>query len=198
MKKISVDEYILNSGQWQVTLNMLRELLLALELEETVKWGSPVYCIEGKNVLGIGSFKSYTGLWFYQGIFLKDEKKVLISANEDETRGLRQWRFHSADQIEEELDSIIKYVKEAIKNSRAGKEIKPERNKPFTIPEDLQEALDNDAHLKQCYEALSHSKRRDYAHYIGRAKRHETRLKRIDKSIPLIKDGKGFMDQYIN
>ena len=133
MKKISVDEYILNSGQWQIPLNMLRELLLALEMKETVKWGVPVYCIQGKNVVGIGSFKAYTGLWFYQGVFLKDKKKVLISANEDETRALRQMRFQSADEIENELNLIIDYVKEAIENAKQGKEIRPQYNKPFTI-----------------------------------------------------------------
>lgn len=196
MQKITVDEYILKSGQWQQTLNMLRELLLSLGLEETVKWGGPVYCINGKNVVGIGSFKAYTGLWFHQGVFLKDRYSKLVSANEDTTRALRQWRFQSADEIEKELDHIIDYVKEAIENAKQGREIKPLKNKPFTIPSELKIAFTHDPGLKKSYNLLSHSKRRDIALYIDEAKRPETRQKRLEKSIPYIREGRGLMDQY--
>lgn len=196
MNKITVDEYILKSGTWQPSLNMLRELMLALDLEETVKWGTPVYCIGGKNVVGIASFKAYTGLWFYQGVFLEDRQGKLISASEGETKALRQWRFGSADEIEAELDLIIAYVKEAIENAKAGKEIKPQRNKPFDLPAELKVAFKADPELKKLFQLLSYSKRRDFARYIDQAKRPETRQKRIEKSIPLIREGKGLMDQY--
>lgn len=196
MGKITVEEFILKSGQWQIPLNMLRELLLGLGMEETVKWGTPVYCVEGKNVVGIGSFKAYTGLWFYQGVFLEDRQKKLVNASEGETRALRQWRFESADQIEEELDTIIAYVKEAIENSKAGREVKPIKNKPFNMPAELTEALQKDHELKKRYDLLSYSKRRDFARYIDQAKRAETRLKRLEKSIPMIMEGIGLMDKY--
>lgn len=196
MNKVTVDEYILNSGVWQPSLNMLRELMLALNLEETVKWGTPVYCINGKNVVGMASFKAYTGLWFYQGVFLEDRQKKLVNASEGETRGQRQWRFESADEIEADLDLVIEYVREAIENAKAGKEIKPQRNKPFDLPVELTEAFDADPVLKKLFRLLSYSKRRDFARYIGQAKRPETRKKRLEKSIPLIREGKGLMDQY--
>jgi len=196
MNKITVDEYIMKSGEWQQMLNMLRELMLALKMEETVKWGTPVYCVGGKNVVGIGSFKSYTGLWFYQGVFLEDRQNKLINASEEETRALRQWRFSSADEIEADLDLVISYVKEAIENAKSGKEIKPVRNKPFNLPGELIHAFKKDIDLKKSFNLLSHSKRRDYARYIDQAKRKETREKRLQKSIPLIREGKGLMDQY--
>lgn len=197
MNKITVDEYILNSGQWQQALNMLREIMLALDMEETVKWGGPVYCVDGKNVLGFASFKAYTGMWFYQGVFLKDNHSKLISANENETRAMRQWRFSSADDIEKELDLIIEYVKEAIDNSKRGKEIKAIINKPFEIPVELSSAFKDDSELKKQFEMLSHSKRRDYSRYIAQAKQEQTRLKRLEKCIPLIREGKGLMDRYM-
>ena len=53
-----------------------------LNLEENVKWGTPVYSLNGKNVVGITAFKSYVGLWFFQGIFLKDPFKYLVNAQE--------------------------------------------------------------------------------------------------------------------
>lgn len=196
MNKVTVDEYILNSGVWQPSLNMLRELMLALDMEETVKWGTPVYCVNGKNVVGMASFKAYTGIWFYQGVFLEDTQKKLVNASDGETRGLRQWRFESADEIETDLDLVIAYVREAIENAKAGKEIKPQRNKPFDLPSELKEALRTDTELKKQYNLLSYSKRRDFARYIDQAKRPETRKKRLEKSILLIREGKGLMDQY--
>lgn len=196
MNQVTVDEYILNSGSWQASLNMLRELMLALDMEETVKWGTPVYCINGKNVLGMACFKAYTGLWFYQGVFLQDKHKRLVSASEDASRGMRQWRFQSADEIEADLDLIIAYVREAIENSRAGKEIKPQRNKPFDLPAELKDAFKTDPGLKKQYSLLSYSKRRDFARYIDQAKRPETRQRRLEKSVLLIREGRGLMDQY--
>ncbi|MEX2369751.1 MAG: YdeI/OmpD-associated family protein [Bacteroidales bacterium] len=197
MNKITVDEFILNSGKWEESLIMLRELLQSSGMEETVKWGQPVYSLNGKNVAGLCAFKSYSGIWFYQGVFLKDREMKLYKS-EDSTRALRQWRFENASEVRDNLELIAGYIEEAMENARQGKEIKPVKKKPFTVPAELQEALDNDENLKQCFNMLSHSKRRDYALYIEQAKRSETREKRLQKSIPMIREGKGFMDQYKN
>ena len=196
MNKVTVEAYILKSGIWQSALNMLRELMLSLEMEETVNWGIPVYCINKKNVVGIASFKSYTGLWFYHGAFLEDQHNKLVSSSGGSTRGLRQWRFNSADEIESELEIIITYVQEAIDNSRSGKEIKPRRKEPFVLPSELKEVFQSDRELERLFMLLSYSKQRDFAKYIDEAKRPETRKKRLKKSLPLIKEGKGLMDQY--
>ena len=83
----SVDAYIERNPQWAAALKKLRKILNATELEETVKWGGPCYTYEGKNVVGLGSFKSYVGLWFHQGALLKDEAKVLINAQEGKRGG---------------------------------------------------------------------------------------------------------------
>ena len=78
----TVDDYIEAAEHWQDELIRLRKILKSTNLHETVKWGAPCYTFEGKNVVGIGAFKSYVGLWFYQGALLADKKKVLISAQE--------------------------------------------------------------------------------------------------------------------
>ena len=76
----TVDEYLDRADEHRGALEKLRRILVASELEETVKWGGPCYTWNGKNVVGIGAFKSYFGLWFHQGALLKDDKKVLIAA----------------------------------------------------------------------------------------------------------------------
>ena len=55
----TVDEYIGLAEAWQDELVRLRKILNSTDLEETVKWGAPCYTFEGKNVVGIGAFKSY-------------------------------------------------------------------------------------------------------------------------------------------
>src|SRR5690606_5232543 len=138
MKSIkTAEEYILNASHGKEILIILREIIRLTELVETIKWGSPVYTINEKNVVGIGSFKSYAGLWFFQGALLKDEEKVLINAQTDVTKALRQWRFSTVDEIDDKL--ILKYLHEAIQNQKQGKEHKPDRNKPVIIPDELVE-----------------------------------------------------------
>ncbi|MGB0896655.1 MAG: DUF1801 domain-containing protein, partial [Flavobacteriaceae bacterium] len=66
MGKISsVEEYIENHPNWSELLNALRSVLLKTELEESVKWSSPVYSYKGKNVIGLGGFKNHASLWFF-------------------------------------------------------------------------------------------------------------------------------------
>lgn len=104
------------NNNWTAELNLLKEIIAQTELVETFKWGGPVYVLNGKNVLGIAGFKSYFGIWFYNGVFLKDENNVLINAQEGVTKSLRQWRFHDIAEINTE--SILLYIKEAIANEK--------------------------------------------------------------------------------
>lgn len=193
MKK--VDEFIRKKAKWKNELEFLRTILVQSELSEDLKWGAPVYTLEGKNVLGLGAFKSYVGLWFFQGVFLKDEKGLLVNAQEGKTKALRQMRFASLEEIDEKV--VKAYIEEAIQNQKAGKEFKPEK-KVLVIPEELQTAFDADKSLKVCFEKLSPGKQKDYANYIAEAKQEKTKQKRLDKIIPLIKDGIGLHDKYKN
>ena len=140
-------------------------------------------------------FKYHIAIWFYQGVFLGDKRKFLFAAG-DETRALRQWRFSSNEEIVRELDTIVEYVQEAIENHKMGKKISPVKNRPFTIPAELKNALDDDPYLKECYHSLSHSKQRDYANYIANAKQYTTRIRRIQKCVPMIKNMVGLSDRY--
>lgn len=193
----TVDEYILNTGEWMESMNLLRDIFLSAGLDETVKWGGPVYTCNGKNIAGMAAFKSYAGIWFYQGALLKDEKKKLVNAQEGVTKALRQWRFASASEIAEESETIIRYVKEAIENQEQGKQFKPSKDKLLIIPDELQDVFGRDSDLKQRFEALSLSKRRDYAEYINTAKQPETRQKRLERIIPMILQGIGLNDKYL-
>ena len=191
----TVDSYIDGHIEWRDCLTALRNILLETELEETVKWGAPCYVYQKKLVVGIGAFKSYLGLWFHQGALLKDKHKKLINAQEGKTKALRQWRFYDISEIDSEV--IKAYVQESIANVKKGNEIKPER-KPLVIPPELQEALNEQAEVAQKFEAFSLSKKREYADHIAEAKRADTKIKRLEKIIPMIASGVGLHDKYKN
>jgi uncharacterized protein YdeI (YjbR/CyaY-like superfamily) len=181
------------SGLWAEELELLYSIVRSTELEETIKWGGPCFTINGKNVLGIGGFKSYVGIWFHQGVFLKDPQKVLVNASEEKTKALRQWRFQSINEIKPKL--VKAYVLEAIENAKAGKELKPEKKKTGDLPEELKSALKKEKKLQSNFSQLTPFKQREYIDYILDAKQEKTRIARVEKSIPLILEGKGLNDK---
>lgn len=192
----SVDEYILSKTDWQEELILLRKTLKALPLEETIKWGSPVYTFDGKNIVGLAAFKEYACLWFFQGVLLKDTQKKLMNAQEGKTKALRQWRFAAYDQIHNDLKQIKAYVTEAIANEKKGNKISPDRNKPIVIPVQLKQTFKSDTAFKDLFKKLSKSDQREYTDYIHEAKKIETKEKRVEKIVPMIMGGKGLYDKY--
>lgn len=197
MAKInSVEEYIEANSNFSEALILLREIINSTELEETFKWSAPVYTLNGKNVLGLGAFKNHFGIWFFNGVFLKDEKKLLSTAQE-KTKALRQMRFESISEIDKQ--SVLTYVKEAIGNQKLGKELKPEKKeKTVIVPNELNEAFKKNTLLKDAFQNLTPFKRREYAEYIDTAKRAETKQARLEKIIPMIFKGNGLNDKYKN
>ena len=53
------------TNQWAEELDTLHAIIRKTPLVETTKWGGPVYTYNGKNIVGIGGFKSYFGIWFF-------------------------------------------------------------------------------------------------------------------------------------
>ncbi|TXI71773.1 MAG: hypothetical protein E6Q45_00260 [Flavobacterium sp.] len=181
------------TNQWENELEQLHAIIRKTPLIETTKWGGPVYTYKNKNVVGIGGFKSYFGIWFYNGVFLKDEKKLLINANEENTKSLRQMRFNSANEINEKL--ILAYIKEAIVIEEKGLAI-PKEKKETIIPEILQKEFDKNRELLAKFNTFSPYKQREFIEHITSAKQEKTQMTRLDKVIPMILEGRGLNDKY--
>ncbi len=190
----SVDDYLANAAHWQDELVQLREILKATGLEEEVKWGGPCYTYNGKNVVGIGGFKSYFGLWFHQGALLKDDAGKLMNAQEGKTKALRQWRMLAASDIKPAI--IKRYVQEAVALIDGGKEIKADRDKPVEVPDELRRALRRTKGASAAFRGLRKGLQREYAEHVASAKRDDTKQRRIDKVLPMILAGKGLNDRY--
>lgn len=197
MQKIeSVDQYIQAHPKWTEILLKLRELLNSTVLMETIKWGGPVYTLDGKNLLGIGAFKNHSALWFFQGALLQDNTRLLINAQEGKTKALRQIRFEAGSEIDKK--ELLKYIEETISLHKLGKEIKPDLKKEILIPSELSDFFKSNSELKNAFSNLTLGKQREYAEYITEAKRNETKQKRIEKIIPMIKGSIGLNDKYKN
>ena len=190
----SPQDFIQAFPDWEGALEILRSLILTTELEETMKWGAPVYTIDNKNIVGLGAFKSYFGLWFFQGAFLKDHNKVLINAQEGKTKAQRQWRFSNIEEIDEKL--VLEYIEEAIQNQKEGKELKPVKNKALALPKEMVEYFSKNRHVKNAFDEFTPGRKKEFAEYIHEAKREETKLKRLEKIALLILAGRGLNDKY--
>ncbi|MEG9326982.1 YdeI/OmpD-associated family protein [Salinimicrobium catena] len=192
----TVEEYIQKHPDWEDEIVSLREMLLSTELEEAIKWGGPVYSLNGKNVVGIGAFKNHCSLWFFQGALLRENTALLQNAQEGKTKALRQIRFEKGNLPS--MDVLRKYVQEAIQNQKEGKELKPVKNKEVEIPPLLETAFEKDSILKKAFMELTPGRQREYCEHIAEAKREATKLSRLTKITPMIKSGQGLHDKYKN
>ncbi|MNL18991.1 hypothetical protein D3C87_1401640 [compost metagenome] len=194
MEPTSDKKHVWHSNHlWEEELLLLKSIIDKTELEETIKWGGPVYVYNKKNVVGIGGFKDYFTIWFFNGVFLKDEKKKLINAQEDKTKSLRQWRFTSKDEVNEK--EVLEYIAEAIENEKQGKIIKPSK-KEAIISELLQKEMNNNPALAEAFQKFSPYKQYEFLEYIESAKQEKTKLSRIEKVIPMILGNVGLNDKY--
>ena len=190
----TVEEYLETHAEWSHILQPLHGMLRDSELQETVKWGSPVYALAGRNVVGLGAFKHYAGLWFFDGALLDDADQVLINAQEGKTRGLRQWRFQANEAVNTE--QVQAYITQAIYNAMAGKHITPKAKATLVVPELLAAALARDKQLATAFADFTASKQREFSEYIMAAKKAATREKRLAKITPMITRGVGLNDRY--
>jgi uncharacterized protein YdeI (YjbR/CyaY-like superfamily) len=180
--------------QWEKEISLLKSLAEQSGLDHSIKWGIDVYTYGGKNVLGIAPFKSYVGIWFYNGVFMEDPKKVFINAQEGKTKSLRQWRFNALSEIEPE--TVLAYILEAIANEKAGLKLLPTKPSKPKLPELLEKALKEDKVFMAAFDKLTFGKQKEYAEHIASAKREQTQIERLEKIRPMIMEGIGLNDRY--
>lgn len=180
--------------QWDHIVKIIRPLVEQTALVKAFKWGSDVYTWNGQNVLSFAGFKHHFALWFYKGVLLEDKQAVLVAASEGKTKSLRQWRFQADTLINE--THIKAYIQEAIAIAQNGKELLAVEIAPLAPTTFFKEHLEKDSLFHAAFYKLSPGKQKDFISYIDEAKQEKTKIKRLDKIIPLILDGKGLHDKY--
>ncbi|HEY1615188.1 MAG TPA: YdeI/OmpD-associated family protein [Rhizomicrobium sp.] len=178
--------------RWQSEIATLQKILSGFDLEEACKWGKPCYMQDGTNVVLIQGFKEYCALLFFQGVLLKDPKKLLVQLGR--VRVARVLKFTSAQEIAAKAPTIKAYVREAIAAAKAGLKVE---KKPVEIPlpAELEAAFRKDAKFKRAFAALTPGRQRGYLYHFTDAKQSATRTARIEKAKPAIFEGRGFLDR---
>jgi uncharacterized protein YdeI (YjbR/CyaY-like superfamily) len=178
---------------WKAEIAEMRRLLAGFAMKEECKWGKPTYTVDGKNVVIMQGFKEYFALGFFQGALLKDPKKVLVQLGQ--TQAARVMKFTSVKEIKAKAPIIKAYVREAIAAEKAGLRIKKKETSDYPIPEELTEEFRKHPQFRRAFEALTPGRQRSYLYHFAGAKQSATRKARIEKAMPAIFDGRGFLER---
>jgi len=179
--------------RWEAEIAEMRRLLAGSAMKEECKWGKPTYTVDGKNIVIMQGFKAYFGLGFFQGALLKDPKKVLVQLGQ--VHAGRVMKFTSAKDITAKAATIKAYVHEAISVEKAGLRMKPRRTSDFPVPEELRQRFRRDPRFKRAFKALTPGRQRSYLYHFAAAKQSATRTARIEKAMPAIFEGRGFLER---
>ena len=179
--------------RWEAEIAAMRRVLAGFAMTEDSKWGKPTYTLDGKNIVIMQGFKEYFALGFFQGALLTDPKKVLVQLGQ--VHAGRVMKFTSAKDITAKAATIKAYVREAIAVEKAGLRMKRKSTSDFPVPEELSERFQSDPRFKRAFEALTPGRQRGYLYHFAAAKQSATRTARIEKAMPAIFEGKGFLER---
>ena len=179
--------------RWEAEIAAMRRVLAGLAMKEECKWGNPTYTIDGKNVVIIQGFKEYFALGFFQGALLKDPKKLLVQLGQ--VHAGRVMKFTGVKEIATKAATIKAYVREAIAVEKAGLRMKPKKTSDFPIPAELTDIFRREPRFKRAFTALTPGRQRSYLFHFGAAKQSATRVARIEKAMPAIFEGRGFLER---
>ena len=179
--------------RWEAEIAAARRVLSGLGMKEECKWGKPTYTVDGKNIVILQGFKEYFALGFFQGALLKDPKKLLVQLGQ--VQAGRVMKFTSAKEIRTKAATIKAYVREAIAVEKAGKRVKPKKTSDYPVPDELKEQFRKHPAFERAFEALTPGRQRGYLYHFASAKQSATRTSRIEKAMPAIFEGRGFLER---
>lgn len=179
--------------RWHDGLVALRQLLQRTALVETMKWGSPCYTLDGRNVLIISAFIDWFGLSFFAGAAL-DDPAGLLQAPGPNSHHARVLKLTSMAELLEHQQAVQACVERAIAAAQQGVSTAgPRAREP--VPAELAAVLEGDAALRVAFDALSPGRQRSHVLHVGGAKTASARQARAARCAAKIREGKGFLDR---
>jgi uncharacterized protein YdeI (YjbR/CyaY-like superfamily) len=179
--------------KWEAEIAEMRRVLAGFAMTEERKWGKPTYTVDGKNIVILQGFKEYFGLGFFQGALLEDPKRVLVQLGQ--VQAARVMKFTSVKEIAAQAATIKAYVREAIAVEKAGLRVEKKKTSDFPVPEELTERFRSDPRFRRAFETLTPGRQRSYLYHFAAAKQSSTRSARIEKAMPAIFAGRGFLER---
>lgn len=112
-----VTEYITKLPEWQrAHLDLFRRLIHQAddEIMEDIKWGVPVFLVNGKTLLAMSSFKKHTKYNFFNGYILKNRG---LFNNGLDSKISRSIDLHEGEAID--ASELMAVIKESINEAKA-------------------------------------------------------------------------------
>jgi uncharacterized protein YdeI (YjbR/CyaY-like superfamily) len=142
------------------------------KVEETIKWSVPFYTYNG-ILMTTPAFKKHCAVIFWKG-------KLILGKERAKYRRLTALAELPDDK------TLLRYIREAVALNESGTKAPTRRKtktKEIAVPDDLAAAFAKNKKSAAAFEKLSPSQRREYIEWITRAKRAETRIRRIKTAI---------------
>ena len=179
--------------QWPDVLQAVREILIASGLREEMKWGAPCYTLNGKNVAMMVALRKNCAVSFFRGAHLEDPQGLLEAPGPNSRLG-RYLKFETLEEVLLKRLYCQDLLAEAIALEQSG--VKAKREAPQELlPEELLQRLLAEPTLQSAFAALTPGRQRSHILHIGGAKQVETRLRRVDRCVEAILQGKGFNER---
>jgi uncharacterized protein YdeI (YjbR/CyaY-like superfamily) len=184
-----IDAYISKSAPFaQPILGYLREVVHGAcpEAVETIKWGFPHFQYEGM-LCSMASFKEHCAFGFWKGALL------FGGGGEREAMGhfgriTKRSDLPPKGQITRLIEEAMRLNEQGVKSpARARPKAPPE---PVAVPKDLAASLKKNAKASATFDAMSPSKRREYADWVTEAKGEDTRKRRVATAVEWLAEGK--------
>jgi len=190
-----IDSYIAKSAPFaRPILEHLREVVheACPDVEETIKWRSPTFTYHGL-LAGMAAFKEHAIFGFWKGSLIVDDKTPNgQSAMGQFGRITKVSELPSKQALKSLVQKAMVLNETAVKVKREPKHDK----KPVTMPTELSAALARNKKAKLAFDAMSPSHRKEYMEWIGEAKRDETRVTRLQKTLAQLTQGKSLNWKY--
>ncbi|MBL0171262.1 MAG: YdeI/OmpD-associated family protein [Gemmatimonadaceae bacterium] len=194
MRDPRIDTYIATSAPFaQPILEHLRALVHTAcpDVQETIKWSFPHFDYGGM-MCSMAAFKAHCAFRFWKGAL------ILEASDTDAAMG-QFGRITSVKDLPSPK-TITGYIRKAMALNDAGIAVaKPPRAKtpkPVVVPPELAAAFSKSKPAKAAFDALSPSHRREYCEWIADAKREDTKVTRVAKTIAQLRDGKSLNARY--
>jgi uncharacterized protein YdeI (YjbR/CyaY-like superfamily) len=180
-----IDAYIEKAQPFaRPILEKVRERVHAVvpDIEEAMKWSHPTYCIGGKIVMGMASFKAHAAVHFWRG------QELGLAAKNGAMGQLG--KLTSVADLPPDLDDLIRKAAQLSATAPAPRKPKHPPKPPPALHPEFAEALAKAPKAKAVLDSFPASAQRDYLEWVAEAKQDATRSKRIATAIEWLTEGK--------
>lgn len=183
-----IDQYIANAAPFaRPILKHLRRVVHVgcPDVQETIKWKFPHFDHHGM-MCGMAAFTHHCTFGFWKASLVFDKP----IAQRDAMGHFGKITSLAELPNESELVALVRKAAELNEQGISEKRAPKRPRKPIPMPDYFAAALQKNAKARKTFESFSPSHQREYLEWVTEAKREETRVERLKKSIAWLSEGK--------